>query len=112
MALVWTIQDPPVVSEFAGQKGFKRGTVQFDSTYPVGGEAFVAGDIGLSTINNVYVTVNKPLTGTTVNMVTWDKANSKLQVWESGATGTPLLESDTVDQSALVCDVLAYGKLL
>ncbi len=111
MALTWVVIDPPVFAEFNGQKGYKRATVQFDSTYPAGGEAFVAADAGMSTVTNLVATVNKPLTGTTTTMITWDKANSKLQLWESGATGTPLLETDTVDQSALVADVLVYGKL-
>lgn len=113
MALTWTIADPPVFPEFTGQRGFKRARVQFDSTYPVGGEAFTAADVGLATIDNMQVTIDKPLTGTTVNYAGWDRANSKLQLFSSnGAAPAALVETATVDQSACVLNVVAYGKLL
>ena len=113
MALTVVVADPPVFAEFAGQKGFKRGTIQFDSTYPAGGEAFTAADLGMATVQNLQFTTNKPVTGTTTNYATWDKANSKIQLFSSnGAAPAALLETSTADQSACVVDYLVYGKLL
>lgn len=113
MALTWVVTDPPVFAEFTGQKGYKRATVQFDSTYPAGGEAFTAADVGMASITNLQVTINKPLTGTTSAAISWDKANSKLQMFASnGAAPAALVEVAAVDQSAVVADVLVYGKLL
>lgn len=113
MALTVTIADPPVFAEFTGQKGYKRGTIQFDTTYPVGGEAFTAADLGMATVQNLQFTTNKPLTGTTTNYATWDKANSKIQLFGSnGAAPAALVEAATADQSACVVDYLVFGKLL
>lgn len=112
MALAWTIQDPPVFSEFAGQKGYKRARVQFDTTYPAGGEAFVAADLGLATVDNLQVTVDKQIGATTANYASWDRANSKLQLFESGASGDALIETNLADSSAVILNVVAYGKLL
>lgn len=113
MALTWTIQDPPVFAEFTGQKGYKRARVNFDSTYPAGGEAFTAADLGLATVDNLQITIDKPLTGTTSATISWDRANSKLQMFASnGAAPAALVEVAAVDQSAVFANVLAYGKLL
>lgn len=113
MAVTAVVLDPPVFAEFTGQKGFKRAVITFDSTYPVGGEVITAANVGLSTIDSLQVTTNKPLTATTTNYATWDKANSKLQLFGSnGAAPAALVETATADQSACAVEVLAYGKLL
>lgn len=112
MAVTVTVLDPPVFAEFNGQKGFKRATLQFDSTYPVGGEPITAANFGLSTLEALQITTNKPLTGTTTHYATWDKANSKVQLFGSnGAAGAALVEAAIADESACVLDCLAYGKL-
>lgn len=113
MALTVTVQDPPVFSEFAGQKGYKRARIQFDATYPAGGEALTAADLGMASIDNMQITIDKPLTATTVNYAGWDKANGKVQLFSSnGAAPAALVETATADQSACILNVVAYGKLL
>lgn len=112
MAVAAIVLDPPVFAEFTGQSGYVRSTIQFDTTYPAGGEVITAANVGLASIKSLQVTVNKQIGATTANYCSWDKANSKLQLFESGATGDALIETNLADSSAVVVDVLAYGKLL
>lgn len=112
MAVASVLLDPRPVAEWSGAKGFSRATIQFDTTYPAGGEVITAANVGLATIDSLQVTVNKQIGATTGNYCSWDKANSKLQLFESGATGDALIETNLADSSAVVVEVLAYGKLL
>lgn len=51
MALSFSVNPPQV----AGTKRVVRGTVTFDSSYPTGGEAFTAANVGLMAIEHVEV---------------------------------------------------------
>lgn len=113
MALTVAIQDPPIFSEFGGQKGFKRARVTFDASYPTGGLAITAANVGLSTIDTMQITVTTPSAATTSDQVVWNSATGKLMVFASnGAAPAQLVEmANATSLASLVVDVLAYGKL-
>lgn len=48
MALVVTVTD----TDYSGHHKIKSGTIAWDSSYPTGGEAITAADVGLSQIQN------------------------------------------------------------
>lgn len=113
MALTVAIQDPPVFSEFTGQKGFRRARVTFDASYPTGGLAITAANVGLTSLDTMQVTVTTPSAATTSDEVMWNSATGKMMVFASnGAAPAQLVEmANATSLSALVVDVLAYGKL-
>ncbi len=113
MALTVAVQDPPVFVEFTGQKGFKRAVVTFDNSYPDGGEPISAADLGLSTIDSMWVTAREDFSVAGGYVVEWDKTAGTLRVLATGAAAGAVLDEEAAatDLSALVVTVLAYGKL-
>jgi hypothetical protein len=109
MANTYVVLDPPVFSEFPGQKGFKRVRVTLSNPYTVGGDAITAANCGLSTIDTLQVTVS-PRTASLVSLVSWDRVNGKLQTYKSN-TASEMTENGAVDLSAETCELLVYGKL-
>lgn len=84
--------------------------VQFDSTYPAGGESFAAADVGLTSFVSVACTPTTNLNATTTDLVTWNSTSSKLMAFECAGAATPLTEDATVDLSALIVDVTYLGR--
>lgn len=84
--------------------------VQFDSTYPAGGESFAAADVGLTSFISVAATPTTNLNATTTDFVTWVAATSKLMAFEGNGAATPLNEEATADISALIVDVTYLGR--
>lgn len=111
MAVAVTLIDPRPVADFVGQIVPVRARVQFDATYPAGGEAITAAMFGLSTILSLQITVSTQIGATTGNYCSWDRANSKLQLFESGASGDALIETNLADSSAVILDVVVYGRV-
>ena len=102
MAVSISIGDKAVL----GNKRVTFSTVTFDSSYPTGGEPLTAADLGLSTVE--YAVCNVNTVGGTQNVanVWYDKANSKIKVYDE----TPGEASNTSDLSTLLVDVIAFGK--
>lgn len=102
MALTITSTDPRGGTDVEGSRRVWRGTITFDSSYPTGGEAIAAADFGLAQLHHVQVSA---VGRAGARLVTWDNANSKLQVWTAlgteGGNGT--------DQSATIVAVTAVG---
>lgn len=113
MALTVAVLDPPVFAEFNGQKGFKRATITFDSSYATGGEALAAADLGLSAIDTLQLST-RPFSATEAVLPVWDKTNGTVQlVWTGGAVSSHFDEiTAATDVDSVVVDVLAYGKLV
>lgn len=72
--------------------------VDFDDSYPTGGEALTAADLG---VNEVYAVIPESKAGYVAH---YDRANEKLLVYQSvdpadaGGADTPLVEvADTTD---------------
>lgn len=80
--------------------------VTFDSSYPTGGEAFVASDLGLNVVEQAAVAIKT--VGGTVNVanVFPDLTNSKLIAYDE----TPAQVANAADLSTLVVTVTAHGK--
>lgn len=75
-------------------------SIAFDSSYPTGGEAFTAADLGLGTIDFISFSTDGN------NSVVWDRANSKLKVFT--AAGAEV--ANATNLSTLVVDALVIGS--
>ena len=84
--------------------------VTFDNSYPTGGEAIVAADLGLTTLREVIsVMTVAPLPFTST--VKWDRPNSKLFISvEDGTSGVNAEAGSASDQSAVIALVMAIGE--
>lgn len=81
------------------------GKIQFDATYPAGGEAIAAKDFGLYAIEDVVVYQSK-------NNVEWDKAAGKLKVYDynqDAVADGPAVETAIADQSGLTVRARVSG---
>ena len=79
--------------------------IQFDSSYPTGGESVTSGDLGFKDIHMVVCD-----TESSGYVAQYDYTNSKIEMWEAGADGAALDEvASTTDLSAVYVRVLAYG---
>jgi hypothetical protein len=81
--------------------------ITFDSSYPTGGEALVASDLGLDEILAVFAEGGP-------YVVKYDKANGKLMAYwadyDAGADGALIQVANTTDLSAAVVWVLVLGR--
>lgn len=79
--------------------------IQFDSSYPTGGESLTAGDLGFKSLHVILCH------GEDSGYVPqYDYTNSKMAVYEAGADAAALDEvADTTDLSAFYIRVVAYG---
>ena len=80
--------------------------VTFDSSYPTGGEAFTASDLGLNVVEDAEVEVKSVAGTVNVANVFADLTNSKLIVWDE----TPAQVSNASDLTDVVVRVTAHGK--
>lgn len=110
MALTITLLNDGKIS--TGGKIAVLATVAFDSSYPTGGEAIAASDLGLSTID---VLIPNQRNG---HIIEWDKTNAKLLVYRQSDIGstvsiaaTPFSEaSNAIDLSSITgVDIIAWG---
>lgn len=69
-----------LAADIIGQHVRTQGLIAFDSSYPTGGEALVASDIGLSVIDDIVV---KPKSG---YVFEYDHTNAKVLVYRSAAS--------------------------
>lgn len=93
-----------------GDKRFWAGTVAFDTSYPTGGEAVVAGDFEFSTsVEWVLVDSGSALVFTKI--VRYDPSTGKLTVGiEDGTSGIEAQAGSTSDQSGIVdVQIMAFG---
>ena len=79
--------------------------IQFDDSYPTGGESLTAGDLGFTAIHAVLID-----TESSGFIAQYDYTNEKVEVYEAGADEAALDEvGNTDDLSALYIRVVAYG---
>lgn len=82
------------------------GIITFDSSYPTGGEPFVASDIGLGEI--LSIGINQGEDGYVFH---WDRANDTIIVYESAGANAPLTEvANLTDLSGVVVEFIASGR--
>jgi hypothetical protein len=81
--------------------------VTFDTSYPTGGEAITAADLGLNAVSTGSVKCEVKAVGGTVNVanVIYDDTNKKLIVYDE----TPAEVADTSTLATLVVRVTARG---
>lgn len=102
MALTYS----PNYEGVVGAQKVWQGTITFDSSYPEGGEAFSPSDIGFVEFDMVLV--SQASSGDTGDVLPfWDKDTGNLRL-------NALVDGNEVaslsDQSAVVVNVVAYGK--
>lgn len=97
-----------------GNKKIVFADVTFDSSYPTGGESIAASDFGLNTLQ--YVIPLGPAVdsdgtgGSNAVPVFFDASTSKLQTFESGASGTVNPEKGSGESLAnYLVHVIAVG---
>ena len=83
MALAFSVRSNFVV----GNKRMKIVDVTFDSSYPDNGEAITAANFGLRKVDQIICGPAVASDGSTAVLISWDRANSKLLAFESGASG-------------------------
>lgn len=85
----------------AGNKKIRVRDVTFDSSYPTGGEALTAANVGLKKIDTMSGGIAKNAAGTLALPLCYDHTNAKLQAYQyNGASAgvAQLLEvADTTD---------------
>ena len=74
--------------------------IDFDSSYPTGGEAFLPASVGLSKINFIL------FEGGTGYIAEYDEANNKILTYTTAATQT----ANGVDLSAISFNALVFGE--
>lgn len=88
-----------------GNKRVKVRDITFDSSYPTGGEALVASDVGLSKIEHVIP--NGPAAdsdgtgGTHAVLVRYDYSTSTIQAFEGGASANAAVFDEKGDTESL-----------
>jgi hypothetical protein len=63
--------------------------VAFSGSYAAGGETITPAQVGLHAITNVYGIVTEGAAAGTALPVRYDRVNSKLQMYEAAAAGSP-----------------------
>lgn len=96
---------------FVNKAGKKRQVVTevtLDSSYPTGGEAITAAQLGLSKVDVAICETN------TGHIAQYDKANAKIKMYyadyDAVADGALIQVPNATDLSAVVVTVVAYGK--
>ena len=93
---------------FGAKQRISVSNITMDASYPTGGEAITANQLGLSRITSVI-----PAASTTGYVPAWDQANSKLEVFygDYSATVDGVLSevAATTDLSAVTFTVIAFG---
>ena len=79
----------------------KAVTVAFDNSYPTGGEAIAAADLGFDTAIDFAVVA----TGGS-DTVVWNRSTGKLQIFTADGTEA----TNASDQSAVSRDILFLGR--
>ena len=97
MAITVTIDKQTI----QGNKRTHRASITFDSSYPRGGEAFTAGDMGMSRLDMVFPTPQGNMN------FEWDETNDKLKALD---TVPVLIEEEAVTVATHV-GTLAYNPL-
>lgn len=73
------------------------GTIQFDNSYPTGGEAIAVGDLGLSMGPSTILEIFTAFPADGANFSAFDKANGKLKLFTADGTEA----ANASDQSAV-----------
>ena len=102
---------------FSVRRSYKLGNrtqkvveVTFDDSYPNNGEAITAANVGLKHIDNIQCEPAVAADGATAVLVAWDRTNSKLLAFESGASGAVFPEKgDTESLATYVASVTVTG---
>lgn len=105
MSLTITNKNVPILPAAGLRLVFS--TIDFDSSYPTGGEAVTAANFGLSTI----LAIIPAGTDDSANAyrMSFDKTNSKLLVYSQGAADAGDEVANTTDLSALEFYALVLG---
>lgn len=97
-----------VFKNIAGRKRQTVTLVTMDSSYPTGGEAITANQLGLTTIDAAICQTN------TGHIAQYDKTNAKILLYyaDYDATGDGALIQvpDTTNVATVVVTVVAWGK--
>ena len=92
-------------TNYMGDQIAKFGTITFDSSYAVGGEALDPATLGFVRLD--WLSFNQGEDGRVFH---WDAANEKVIVYEAGTASAALDEEDTtVDLSGAVVEFFALG---
>ena len=97
MAITVTIDKQTI----QGNKRTHRASITFDSSYPRGGEAFTAGDMGMSRLDMVFPTPQGNMN------FEWDETNDKLKALDT----VPVLIEEEALTVATHTGTLAYNPL-
>lgn len=101
---------PVTGPEVPGNRRFVTATVQFDASYPTGGEAVSLADLGLTRLDFMWVS---PPAGDFTYVVAWDGSTTapKIKVYWSPVNPQSYSPevSNTTDLSAISVRVFAFG---
>lgn len=92
-------------AQVEGARRYSVANVTFDSSYPTGGEAITAAQLGLNSV--AFAICNVKAVGGTVNVanVYYNRATAKLMVFDE----TPAQVASAADLSSLEVQVVAFG---
>lgn len=109
MALTWTLDSDG--RQLIGKQRSVAGSVTFDSSYPTGGEAFTAADLGLTFLSSFEVEID----ATAGYVPVWNRSTTapKLMAFygdNNNAADGPLIEvPNTTNIATAVARFVAYG---
>jgi hypothetical protein len=82
------------------------GTLVLDSSYPTGGEALTAAQLGLQSVDEAHAEIVAVSGTTNVANATYDKTNSKVKVFDE----TPAEVGNTNSLENVKVQITAFGK--
>ena len=104
-----TISNPTNARDTTGVPGDMKyviKTITCDSSYPTGGEAISATEVGLESIALVLLSPDH-----NGYVAQFDYTNSKISLWEAGANDAALAEfANTGISSSVVVSAIFYGR--
>ena len=87
-----------------GDKKVSYGSITFDSSYPTGGEAITAAQLGLSKLSHLQV---GHANTTATRLITWNRSTSAAKLLVYTALSTEATNAS--DQSTVIVSYIAIG---
>lgn len=91
-----------------GPVKFSHRDVAFTGSYATGGESITPRDVGLRTISHVLGVVTEGAGATAALPIRYDRTNSKLQMYEAAAAGSPGAEKGAEAYAASTSGQLTF----
>jgi len=80
-----------------------------DASYPTGGYALTAAQLGLSVVGDAIASIAGSATNNAADAASWNQATGKLQLFTSGTTGALVEQTAATNVSGITVKIIAFG---